>query len=1004
MKSAKKPAKRHIRFIIPFTFLFCGQWGFAQTDFWKSTNGPNAGLVKAFDINTSGDIFTGTEGGGVLRSSNDGTSWTARNTGLSNLVVESFAINSNSHIFAGTDGGGLFRSTNNADNWTARNTGLTNDVVLSFAINSSGHIFAGTDGGGVFRSTNNADNWTARNTGLLHRKVQSLAINTSGHIFAGTEFGGIYRSTNDGGNWTAINAGLTNLTIESLAINASGHLFATTDGGGVFRSTNNGDSWTAVNTGLTNLTVVAFAINASGDLFAGTFGGGAFRSNDSGNNWTAINTGLTDLIITALAIKADGFAYAGTNNGVVFRSTASTIAPPAPSAPALVSPSNGAVNQPTTLTLSWDPSASTDSYRLQVSTSVNFSSTVIDDSTLTTTSRQIGPLENKTTYYWRVNAKNAGGTSVYSEVRSFTTIVAAPSTPTLASPADGAVNQETTLTLSWNSTTDAETYHLQVSSSANFSTPVVDDSTLAATSRQIGPLANNTTYFWRVRAKNVGGTSAYSEVRSFTTIVAKPLTPALVAPANGAVNQQTTLILSWNSATDAETYRLQVSTGVNFSTTVVDDSTLAATSRQIGSLANNTTYFWRVRAKNIAGTSAYSEVRSFTTIVAAPSTPALASPADGAINQPVPLTLSWNPATDAETYRLQVSASSDFSTTVLDDSTITSLSSQIGALAGNTTYYWRVRAKNISGASAYSAAWSFITVTIVSPPSTPTLASPGDGAASQPTTLTLSWNPSTDAAMYHLQASTTSDFFITVVDDSTITAVSRQIGPLVSETTYHWRVKAKNVVGTSVFSEVRSFTTIQLPNQVLLVSPSHATVIEADSAQFSWQQSAPEITQYWFEIGTDSSMTNPVIDSTLTAIENTKVVSQLLDNQTYWWRVRAGNGAGWGPFSEQRRFRIDISVGIDVAEARPAEFSLRQNYPNPFNPSTTIEYILPRPSHVVVKVYDVLGKEIRTLVDDKQPVGHYRVQLDGKNLPGGMYFYRIQAGGFVQTKKLTILK
>ncbi len=1082
-------------------FIFGGQPAFAQTDFWKSTGGPNAGLIKAFDINASGDIFTGTEGGGVFRSSNDGTSWTARNTGLTNLVVECFAINSSSHVFAGTDGGGLFRSTNNADNWTARNTGMTNDVVLSLAINSSQHIFAGTDGGGVFRSTNNADNWAARNTGLTNRNVLSLAIKTSnGNIFAGTEGGGVFISTNDGGSWATRNSGLTNLTVESLVVNANGDIFATTDGGGVFISTNNGDNWAARNNGLTNLTIVAFAINASGELFAGTFGGGAFRSNDSGNNWAAINTGLTDLIITAMAVKTDGYAYAGTNTGLVFRSTASTIAPPAPSTPVLVSPTIGALNQPTTLTLSWNPSASAETYRLQVSTSANFSSTLVDDSTLATTSRQIGPLANKTTYYWRVNAKNTGGTSVYSEIRSFTTIVAAPSTPALASPADGAVNQPTSLTLSWNAATDAETYRLQVSSSANFSTTVVDDSTLATTSREVGALSNKTTYYWRVRAKNVGGTSAYSQARSFTTIVAAPSTPALSSPTDGAVNQPTILSLNWNAVTDAETYRLQLSTSANFSTTVVDDSTLATTSRQIGPLTNNTTYFWRVRAKNaggtsaysqarsfttivaapstpalaspdddtehqpttlilswnpsadaatyrlqvstgadfaatvvddstltttsrqvgpltnnttyfwrvraknVAGTSEYSEVRNFTTIVATPSTPALASPADGAINQPVPLTLSWNPATDAETYRLQVSASADFSTTVVDDSTIAALSGQIGALAGNTTYYWRVRAKNIAGTSAYSAARSFTTVTIVSPPSTPTLAFPGHGAANQPTILTLSWNPSTDAEAYHLQVSTASDFSTTVFDDSTITAVSRQVGPLVSETTYYWWVRAKNVVGRSAFSEVRSFTTIQLPNQVLLASPPHAAVVEADSVQFTWQQSAPAINQYWFEIATDSLMTNPMIDSTLTASETTKVVRQLLDNQTYWWRVRAGNGAGWGPFSEQRRFRIDISVGIDAAEAAPAEFSLGQNYPNPFNPSTTIEYFLPQSSRVVLKVYDVLGKEIRTLVDGKQAAGRYRVQLDGKNLPGGMYFYRIQAGGFVQTKKLTLLK
>jgi hypothetical protein len=130
----------------------------------------------------------------------------------------------------------------------------------------------------------------------------------------------------------------------------------------------------------------------------------------------------------------------------------------------------------------------------------------------------------------------------------------------------------------------------------------------------------------------------------------------------------------------------------------------------------------------------------------------------------------------------------------------------------------------------------------------------------------------------------------------------------------------------------------------------------------------------------------------------------LLNNQTYWWRVRAANAAGWGPFSEQRRFRIYIETSIETVGELPADFSLSQNYPNPFNPSTTIAYALPQPSRVALKVYNVLGKEIRTLVDGKQPAGRHRVQLDGNGLPSGMYFYRIQAGDFVQTKKFTLLK
>lgn len=103
-----------------------------------------------------------------------------------------------------------------------------------------------------------------------------------------------------------------------------------------------------------------------------------------------------------------------------------TLLPPSPtppSAPTLVSPPNGATDQPTTPTLSWTGSVGATTYRLQVSTDSLFGTTVFDDSTLTDTSRQVGPLANSTTYYWRLNAKNVSRTSPYSEIWHFTTIL-----------------------------------------------------------------------------------------------------------------------------------------------------------------------------------------------------------------------------------------------------------------------------------------------------------------------------------------------------------------------------------------------------------------------------------------------------------------------------------------------------------------------------------------------------------------------------------------------------
>ena len=96
--------------------------------------------------------------------------------------------------------------------------------------------------------------------------------------------------------------------------------------------------------------------------------------------------------------------------------------------------------------------------------------------------------------------------------------------------------------------------------------------------------------------------------------------------------------------------------------------------------------------------------------------------------------------------------------------------------------------------------------------------------------------------------------------------------------------------------------------------------------------------------------------------------------------------------------------GSEVENIIPDEISLEQNYPNPFNPSTTINYQLPLKDHVSLKVYDILGNLISTLVDQEMEAGYHSVNWDASQLASGIYIYRIISGSFVSTKKMILMK
>ena len=105
-----------------------------------------------------------------------------------------------------------------------------------------------------------------------------------------------------------------------------------------------------------------------------------------------------------------------------------------------------------------------------------------------------------------------------------------------------------------------------------------------------------------------------------------------------------------------------------------------------------------------------------------------------------------------------------------------------------------------------------------------------------------------------------------------------------------------------------------------------------------------------------------------------------------------------------RSVEREKSIANSEVNKIPVEYSLLQNYPNPFNPVTVICYELSAVSHVELKVYDILGREVMTLVNGTQSAGYNEVRFEASNLPGGIYFYRLSVGNYVGVKKMVLVR
>jgi uncharacterized protein (TIGR02145 family) len=203
----------------------------------------------------------------------------------------------------------------------------------------------------------------------------------------------------------------------------------------------------------------------------------------------------------------------------------------------------------------------------------------------------------------------------------------------------------------------------------------------------------------------------------------------------------------------------------------------------------------------------------------------------------------------------------------------------------------------------------------------------------------------------------------------------------------------------------QSFVIAQTQNNPVtpyLIQPSTNSTNISSLPVFVWSKNSNEET-YRFQLTT--SPTFAFIELDTLGLKTISFVPKSLDNKTtYYWRVSSANSFGVSSWSDIWSFSTSGTIN-DVEEVKHfITFKLTQNYPNPFNPTTRIEYSIPENSFVELKIFDTFGREVETLVNKQQTIGTYSLQWEPKNLTSGVYFYRIRAGKYNETRKMVYIR
>jgi phosphodiesterase/alkaline phosphatase D-like protein len=762
----------------------------------------------------------------------------------------------------------------------------------------------------------------------------------------------------------------------------------------------------------------------------------AYNNLNVGNLLTQNVAGLTAGTKYFYRVRGSNVGGTSGNSNMISVTTVVATAPP----PVATAASN--IGQ-TSFTANWNASIGATAYLFDVATDTNFTAILPAYNNLNVgnlLTQNVAGLTAGTKYFYRVRGSNAGGTSGNSNIISVTTVVATPPPPVATAASNFG---QTSFTANWNTSVGATAYLFDVATDTNFTAILPADNNLNVgnvLTQSVSGLTPATKYFYRLRGSNVGGTSGNSNIISVTTVGVPPPAPVLTGPANGSAGQATALALIWNPSPGASSYVVQVSTTPSFSPAFISDSAVTVTTRPLSGLARNTIYYWRAAAKNQFGVGAFSSPAfSFSTVATTSVT--------GTVTFPV------NPA------------QSDYRMVSMPGVTPGPVSDLAAGSGGLQKFDWRAFRVPDSGLltelgpmdqmNIGEGVWLLRknTLGIAKSPTLPPLQANG----AFPIQIHNGWNvvanpfevPVRWAAVRAQNGLLLSDviqgfsgtyavdtvmepfkgyYFFNNNSGTTTLAIPYPLPSTLPPVAYAvpeiaWFLQVVFESADNVDADCH-----------LGVSPAVAT--GADSLEIRKPPLAFAGGEVYFSRPDPDGKSSPFSTDYRSGangseewdieVSHPKGCNGVLrfdgvDEIPKKYRVILVSPDGGWPIDlrSQREYRLQtpmthltvrVLVGLDsdierkLTELLPDSYSLGQNYPNPFNPVTTIRYGLPQRSMVNLTLFNALGQQVRQLVSGEQEAGFHDVKFDGSGLASGVYFYRVRAGSFVESRKLILLK